>query len=74
MTILANSDMKNPEQIPDILQKYRNSRLRIGFSGGADSTALLLMLLGMVGIFVVMLLIMLTVNLLNKFAKDKDEK
>jgi len=37
--------MKNPEQIPDILQKYRNSRLRIGFSGGADSTALLLMLL-----------------------------
>ncbi len=35
--------------------------------------ALLLMLLGMVGIFAVMLLIMLSVKLLNKFAKDKDE-
>lgn len=34
--------------------------------------ALLLMLLGMVGIFAVMLLIMIAVNLLNKFAKDKD--
>ncbi len=33
--------------------------------------ALLLMLLGMVGIFAVMLLIMLAVTLLNKFAKDK---
>ena len=32
--------------------------------------ALLLMLLGMVGIFAVMLLIMLAVKLLNKFAKD----
>lgn len=34
--------------------------------------ALLLMLLGMVGIFAVMLLIMGAVALLNKFAKDKD--
>ena len=33
-----------------------------------------LMLLGMVGIFVVMLLIMVSVNLLNKFAKDKEGK
>ncbi len=33
--------------------------------------ALLLMLLGMVGIFVVMLVIMGAVYLLNKFAKDK---
>ena len=40
----------------------------------ATQNALLLMLLGMVGIFAVMLLIMFTVNLLNKFAKDKDEK
>jgi Na+-transporting methylmalonyl-CoA/oxaloacetate decarboxylase gamma subunit len=40
----------------------------------AVQNALLLMLLGMVGIFVVMLLIMATVNLLNKFAKDKDDK
>ena len=40
----------------------------------ATTNALLLMLLGMVGIFVVMLLIMVSVNLLNKFAKDKDEK
>ncbi len=36
--------------------------------------ALLLMLLGMVGIFAVMLLIMLAVNILNKFAKDKEQK
>ena len=35
--------------------------------------ALLLMLLGMVGIFSVMLLIMVAVGLLNKFAKDKKE-
>ncbi len=33
--------------------------------------ALLLMLLGMVGIFVVMLVIMGVVYLLNRFAKDK---
>ncbi len=36
--------------------------------------ALLLMLLGMVGIFAVMVLIMVAVGLLNKFAKDKEEK
>ena len=35
--------------------------------------ALLLMLLGMVGIFVVMLVIMGAVKILNKFAKDKKE-
>lgn len=35
--------------------------------------ALLLMLLGMVGIFAVMLLIMFAVKLLNTFAKDKPE-
>ena len=40
----------------------------------ATTNALLLMLLGMVGIFVVMLLIMVSVNLLNKFAKDKECK
>ena len=40
----------------------------------ATSNALMLMLLGMVGIFAVMLLIMGSVALLNKFAKDKDEK
>ncbi|MBQ9964923.1 MAG: OadG family protein [Clostridia bacterium] len=40
----------------------------------ALQNALLLMLLGMVGIFAVMLLIMLAVNILNKFAKDKDQK
>lgn len=44
-----------------------------GTAGVADS--LLLMLLGMVGIFVVMLVIMGAVKLLNTFAKDnKDEK
>ena len=36
--------------------------------------SLLLMLLGMVGIFAVMLLIMASVALLNKFAKDKTDK
>lgn len=40
----------------------------------ATSNALLLMLLGMVGIFAVMLLIMGSVALLNKFAKDKEDK
>ena len=40
----------------------------------ATTNALLLMLLGMVCIFVVMLLIMVSVNLLNKFAKDKEGK
>ena len=35
--------------------------------------SLLLMLLGMAGIFVVMLFIMAAVKVLNKFAKDKKE-
>ena len=37
--------MKNPEQIPQFLVFYRGQKLRVGFSGGADSTALLLKLL-----------------------------
>ena len=37
--------MNNLEQIPQFMQAYRNCRLRVGFSGGADSTALLLLLL-----------------------------
>ena len=37
--------MKNPEQIPDILQHFCGKKVRVGFSGGADSTALLLLLL-----------------------------
>lgn len=45
MTYLANLKMKNPEQISDILLPYRGKKLRVGFSGGADSTALLLLLL-----------------------------
>jgi hypothetical protein len=36
--------------------------------------SLLLMLLGMVGIFVVMLIIMGAVKLLNTFARDKENK
>ena len=36
--------------------------------------ALMLMLVGMVGIFTVMLVIMAAVAVLNKFAKDKEEK
>lgn len=43
------------------------------FEFGAENygMALVLMLLGMVGIFVVMAIIMIAVYLLNKFAKDK---
>ena len=37
------------------------------------ANALLLMLLGMVGIFVVMIVIMVAVKLLNRFARDKME-
>ena len=37
------------------------------------ANALLLMLLGMVGIFVVMIVIMVAVKLLNRFARDKKE-
>ncbi len=37
--------MKKPEQIPDILRQFCGKSLRVGFSGGADSTALLLLLL-----------------------------
>lgn len=39
----------------------------------AINNAFLLMLLGMVGIFAVMLIIMAAVKLLNIFAKDKPE-
>ena len=45
MAILANSNMKKAQQIPPFMEKYFRSKLRIGFSGGADSTALLLLLL-----------------------------
>ena len=37
------------------------------------ANALLLMLLGMAGIFVVMIVIMVAVKLLNRFARDKKE-
>lgn len=37
--------MKNLKQIPDNLSFYRHRKLRVGFSGGSDSTALLLLLL-----------------------------
>ena len=37
------------------------------------ANALLLMLLGMGGIFVVMIVIMVAVKLLNRFARDKKE-
>ena len=46
----------------------------IVFHTGDVPNALLLMLLGMVGIFVVMVVIMLAVKLLNRFAKDKSDK
>ncbi len=45
MAFLANLNMKKDEQFPHFLAPYRHRRLRIGFSGGADSTALLLLLL-----------------------------
>lgn len=37
--------MKNPEQIPQFMRQFLNKKLRVGFSGGADSSALLLLLL-----------------------------
>ncbi len=48
--------------------------LQLEFGTANIGDALLLMLLGMVGIFVVMLIIMAAVALLNKFAKDKNDK
>jgi hypothetical protein len=45
--------------------------LRLEFSTQNIGQSLMLMLLGMVGIFAVMLIIMAAVALLNKFAKDK---
>ena len=42
---LANLKMKKAQIIPHFLVKYRSQKLRVGFSGGADSTALLLLLL-----------------------------
>lgn len=47
--------------------------MNLHFSTAGLGNALLLMLLGMVGIFAVMLVILLTVKLLNRFAKDKEE-
>ena len=45
--------------------------LRLEFGTQNIGQSLMLMLLGMVGIFAVMLIIMAAVALLNKFAKDK---
>ena len=42
---LANLKMKKAQIIPHFLAKYRSQKLRVGFSGGADSTALLMLLL-----------------------------
>ena len=49
-------------------------KMILTFTTNNVSDSLLLILLGMVGIFVVMLVIMGAVALLNKFAKDKDNK
>ena len=45
MAFLANLKMKKAQIIPHFLEEYRTQKLRVGFSGGADSTALLLLLL-----------------------------
>ena len=57
-----------------LLSASNNTGLDLSFNTNNVGDALLLMLLGMVGIFVVMLVIMLAVKLLNTFAKDKDNK
>ena len=44
MAFLANLKMKKAQIIPHFLEEYRTQKLRVGFSGGADSTALLLLL------------------------------
>ena len=46
--------------------------MNLAFTTANLGSSLLLMLLGMVGIFAVMLVIMLAVKLLNTFAKDKN--
>ena len=45
MAVLANLKMKKTLIIPHFLEAYCKQKLRVGFSGGADSTALLLLLL-----------------------------
>ncbi len=57
-----------------LLSAEKNAELDLKFTTDNVGEALLLMLLGMVGIFVVMLVIMLAVKLLNTFAKDKNDK
>ncbi len=57
-----------------LLSASKGAELDLSFTTKNVGDALLLMLLGMVGIFVVMLVIMLAVRLLNTFAKDKDDK
>ena len=57
-----------------LLKSTGGAELDLSFTTKNVGDAFLLMLLGMVGIFVVMLVIMLAVKLLNTFAKDKDDK
>ena len=57
-----------------LVSAEKNAELDLKFTTDNVGEALLLMLLGMVGIFVVMLVIMLAVKLLNTFAKDKNDK
>ena len=56
------------------LSASKSEELELVFNTDNVGDSLLLMLLGMVGIFVVMTVILLVVKLLNKFAKDKDDK
>lgn len=59
-----------------LLSAGKDVMLDLRFTTDNVGKALLLMLLGMVGIFVVMLVIMLAVKLLNRFGKgeNKDDK
>ena len=59
---------------PQLRERWKGALKRYQYVLLVMAAGVLLMLLGMVGIFVVMVVIMLAVKLLNRFAKDKNDK